>query len=1003
MTYKKWNNIIGWLVFAIATAVYLLTIEPTASWWDCGEFIATSFKLQIGHPPGAPLFMMMGRLFTLFAGNDLTKVAMMVNVMSALASSFSILFLFWSITMLAKKMYSKENVLSATQQIIIFGSAAVGALAYTFSDSFWFSAVEGEVYASSALFTAFVFWAILKWEMVADQKYADKWIVLIAYMMGLSIGVHLLNLLVIPAIAFIYYFKRYKPTTKGIVITSILSVVILGTIQYGIVAGMVKIASKFELLFVNSFGMPFHSGLMFFILFIIAIIAFGLYWTRKNNKYFANLIFLCFTFIFLGYASFAMILIRSNENTPLDENNPDDVFALLSYINREQYGDRPLIYGQCYNAELKEIVEGDPIYKRIDGKYKQVDYKRSYKFDDANCMLFPRMHSSEPQHITAYKNWTDCKDGVKPTFGQNLQFLFSYQINWMYFRYFMWNFAGKQNDVQGHGNIYEGNWISGIKFIDEMRLGSQDNLPNSLKDNKGRNVFYMLPLILGILGMIFHYKKNKNDAWVVMILFFMTGLAIIIYLNQTPYQPRERDYAYAGSFYAFAIWIGLGVAAIVEYISKLLKKNPSAVTAVAVTAACLVLVPGIMAKEGWDDHDRSGKTSARDFAYNYLMSCAPNAVLFTNGDNDTFPLWYLQEVENVRTDVRVANYTLLGGDWHIHQMFLKAYNSNPLPLTLKKEDYNQGSNDYLRFYDRGIKENIELKNVIDFVANPSDKAKLPTQDGTMVHYLPTSFFKITLDSARLVNNKTVDLKRYRPLKELTWELKKGALYKHEFMLYDFIGTNNFKRPVYFASSQSVEDILPLGGSFKLEGFASRLIPAVPIKQKIADNVNTDVMYENMVNVFRWGNLNKVGVYVDPESFRMAMMTRSVFARLANALIYEGKYKKAIKAIDKCMEVFPPKLIPLDMYSLPLAEAYYRCGESKKANDMVNELANIAKTELEFCLPSLKTKYRNDAYSRVEENMAILQNITEITKNNNQPELNKRYTQMFNEFAGMIQQ
>ncbi|MFI5219876.1 MAG: DUF2723 domain-containing protein, partial [Bacteroidia bacterium] len=712
--YNRVNNIFGWLAFIIAAYVYLSTIEPTGSFWDCGEFIATANKLQVGHPPGASLFLMTARLAILFAGNDVTLIPVTVNALSALASAFAILFLFWTITALCRKIVKPETGenYSTPQLITIIGSGLVGALAYTFCDSFWFSAVEGEVYAMSQFFTAIVFWAMLKWEHVANEKHADRWMILIAYLMGLSIGVHLLNLLCIPALAFIYYFKKYPVTRWGIIKTAIIGVMVLMVVQYGIISGFVQLGAHFDLLFVNSFGLPFWSGFLFFILLIVVGILWGLRYTKQKNKPVWNTAILCFAFILVGYSSFAMTVIRSMANPPLDENNPEHAFNLLGYINREQYGDRPLGYGQYYNARVVDQEEGAMNYAAIDGKYKEAGRKIIPVYEKDKCTVFPRMYSSQDNHVSAYKEWAGVKGDATPTMSQNLKFFFTYQVGHMFWRYFMWNFVGRQNDIQGHGGITKGNWLSGIKGIDKIRLGPQDHLPKSMTWNKALNKFYFLPFILGILGMLWHFKRNKSDGFVVMLLFIMTGIAIVVYLNQNPYQPRERDYAYAGSFYAFAIWIGMAVMALTDWLKKAVSP---VVSSVAVTLICLFAGPVIMAKDGWDDHDRSHRYTSRDFASNYLNSCAPNAVIFTNGDNDTFPLWYAQEVEGIRTDVRVVNLSLLNTDWYIDQMKRKAYSSDPVPFTWTLDKYVQGTRDYVPFYDRNLSGYTNLKDVMDFI------------------------------------------------------------------------------------------------------------------------------------------------------------------------------------------------------------------------------------------------------------------------------------------------
>jgi len=691
--FKQLNNIFGWFTFLVAAITYLLTIEPTASFWDCGEFITTSYKLEVGHPPGAPFFMILGRFFTILGGSP-QNAAVMINAMSALASAFTILFLFWTITHIARKLIKTEVEYTMGQTIAILASGVVGGLAYTFSDTFWFSAVEAEVYASSSLFTAMVVWAMLKWEDSADEPHANRWIILIAYLMGLSIGVHLLNLLAIPALVFIYYYRKYPVTRNGIIMSLLVSLLILGIVMYGIIPGVITVATWFELMFVNGMGLPFNTGVIIYSLLLIGGVIYGLHYTVQKRMVLWNTVLLGFIVIVIGYSSFAMIVIRSSANPPMDQNSPDNVFALLGYLNREQYGDRPLVYGHYYNTPLDKYVDDKPYYIQQKGKYVIADMRQKPTFDSNLSTVFPRMYSREPDHIEAYKQWANIKgrsvqstneEGEPatiqiPTFGENLKFFFRYQVNFMYWRYFMWNFAGRQSDIQSHGEISNGNWISGISFLDSYRLGDQSTLPAQFKDNKGRNKYYLLPLILGIIGILFMYNhsiEGRKNLWVVFLLFFMTGLAIVIYLNQSPFQPRERDYAYAGSFYAFTIWIGIGVIGVYELMKKYLPDTASAGIAGGLT---LLLVPMIMAAENWDDHDRSGRYTCRDFGANYLKTCKPNSIIFTNGDNDTFPLWYNQEVEGVRTDVRVCNLSYFQTDWYIDQMKSKAYSSDPLPI-----------------------------------------------------------------------------------------------------------------------------------------------------------------------------------------------------------------------------------------------------------------------------------------------------------------------------------
>ena len=1011
--FKKQNNIIGWITFAIATVVYLFTVEPTASWWDCGEYIATAYKLQVGHPPGAPLFQLLGRFFSLFAFGDVTKVALMINIMSVLSSSFTILFLFWTITMLAEKVAVREGEMTQGKMYAVLGSGLVGALAYTFSDSFWFSAVEGEVYAMSSFFTAIVFWAILKWERIADKRHGFRWLILIAYLIGLSIGVHLLNLLAIPAIAFVYYFKKYKTTTKGIIYTAIISILILSIIMYIIVPWIVKLSSLFELFFVNSLGLPFNSGTIVYFILLIGLIVWGLKYTIKRKKVIVNTIILCFIFILIGYSSFFMLIIRSNADTPIDENSPEDAISLLSYLNREQYGDWPLLSGQYFNSPIADYGDGTPVYikDKKKGKYVITDSRQNTVpiYDSKFTTIFPRMWSSQKSsHISMYKKYGNIKginirhtkpDGSteiinKPTFGENLQFFFTYQLGHMYFRYFMWNFAGRQNDIESQGELEHGNWISGIKFLDEWRLGNLDKVPESM-DNPAHNKFYLLPLILGLIGFFFLLNTNKKDAFVVFLLFFMMGIAIVIYLNQYPYQPRERDYAYAGSFYPFAIWIGLGVLSIYNALAKKIKEHK--LIAIATILVCLTLVPVIMAKDGWDDHNRSGKYAARDFAANYLNSCAPNAVLFTNGDNDTFPLWYAQEVEGIRTDVRVVNYMLSSGYWYIHQLGTKIYDSDPLPFTLTPEQYNKGVNQYIPFFNRNIKGYTELKEVIGFIASDNEQTKLPLQSGEKINYIPTKKFKLTIDSAKLVDNGIVPIELADQIvPSIEWELKQSALYKNDLMLLDFLATNNWERPIYFANPSALNKALNVDKYCHLHGIVYKFMP-VKAKNYISGlgGISTDPTYDILVNKAKWGNLNDPNVTVDRESARNSGIVKQNYIRLARALNKENKKDSAIVVLDKCLEFFPDEKFSYDYYILPFADAYYEAGALEKGNKIVERLVEVYEDNLNYysSLDAARAKsFDNDR----QQAIAIIQRLGQLAKENGQDSLSKKIDSIFYE-------
>ena len=996
-TFKKLNLSIGWITWIIASTVYLLTIEPTTSFWDCGEFIATAFKLEVGHPPGAPFFMLIARFFTLFGSPE--DAALLINSLSALASSFTILFLFWTITAFGKKLALKAGELTNPKIFAVIGSGLVGALAYTFSDSFWFSAVEGEVYAVSSLFTAVVFWAIVKWEGVANESHNLRWIILIAYLMGLSIGVHLLNLLAIPAIVMVFYFKKYKPTPKGIILALGLSIVILGTIQYGIIPGLIIIATWFELLFTNSFGLPFNTGFMFYLVLLIAGLAYGLHYTQKNSKVVLNTIFLCVSAIILGYSSFAVILIRSNANTPMDENNPENVFTFLSYLNREQYGDRPLFNGHSFNTPLDTkdpYGDGKPVYYQDaeSGEYIITDDRKNSvpNYDSRFMTILPRMWSTEARHKSHYIKWADFKGKPiryqdasgetkvinSPTFGENMSYLFNYQMTWMYWRYFMWNFAGRQNDIQGHGSVTHGNWISGIDFIDELRLGTQDNLPEMITDSKANNKYYLLPLILGIIGLVFQFTRDKQDGSIVMLLFFFTGLAIVLYLNQYPLQPRERDYAYAASFYAFAIWIGLGVYALYDLVSR---GKGNSIVAIGVTALTLVAVPGIMASENWDDHSRAKRYTGRDFAKNYLDSCEPNAILFTNGDNDTFPLWYVQEVEEYRTDVRVINLSLLNTDWYVNQMRLKAYDSDPVPLSLPEKKIRQGTNDYLPIYERKqIKGHIDVDDLIDFIKSDNPQTKIPVGTGQKIDYIPTKKLKISVDKEKVLANGTVlPEEADQIVDEITWVINKSYVLKNDLTILDILSSNNWERPIYFASTTGLASYIGLEDYFRAEGMAYRLVPIK--KQGRGDGnpgyVNSDILYKRLMEDFHWGGMDTDEIYMDETNRRMTMSLRITFSRLADQLTAENKLDKAKAVLDKAFEVMPEHNVPYDYFVMFLAENYYGIGEFEKGNEVVTRLVDIYEKEVIY-YQSLDPKFAVTVKNDLQQARGILNRLVVMT-------------------------
>ena len=1019
-SFKKVNLIIGWIIFAIASMVFILTTEPTASWWDCGEYIATAYKLQVGHPPGAPLFQMIGRVFSLLAFGDTSKVALMINIMSALSSGLTIMFLFWTIVYMARKIVVSHGEMTEGKMYAIFGSGIVGALAYTFTDSFWFSAVEGEVYAMSSAFTAVVFWAILRWESEADDKHSMRWIILIAFLIGLSIGVHLLNLLAIPAIAYVYYFKKFKPSLKGIIITGILSVASLGLIMNGIIPWVVKLSSWFELFFVNSLGLPFNSGTIFYFILLIGLVVWGIRYTIQKNKVLANTLLLSFTFILIGYSSFFMIIIRANADPPINENKPEDAISLLSYLAREQYGDWPISYGQYYNAPVVDAKDAKPIYVKDEkkGKYIITDSRKKVipVYDPRFCTIFPRMWSSQkPGHIQMYKKWGNIKgipievtkpDGtteikMKPTFGENLRFFFTYQVGHMYLRYFMWNFSGRQNDIESQGEIDHGNWLTGFDWFDSnvLGLGPQKTLPDSMK-SRAYNKFYLLPFLLGMIGLFFQLNTDNKNTLVVMLLFLMTGLAIVVYLNQYPYQPRERDYAYAGSFYAFAIWIGLGVLAIFDALSKKMNEK---VAAMAVTAATLIFVPGIMAKEGWNDHDRSGKYATLDFASNYLNSCEPNAILFTNGDNDTFPLWYAQEVEGVRTDVRVVNFMLASGHWYVHQMMRKAYESDPLPFTLTYDDYENGINNQVAFYNTNIKGYVELKNVIDFIASDDERTKLPLQSGEKISFSPTKKFKLTIDSAYIVKNKLVPEYMYdKIVPEIKWDVRQSYIYKNDLMVLDIIATNNWKRPIYFANPSSMNKVLDVDKYCHLTGFVYRFMPVLSKNYyKGVGGIDPIASYDILLNKCKWGNLADPDVYVDRESQRNSIMPKQNMMRVAQTLVQEGEKEKAVEILDRALEAFPNSKFPYDMYMIPFVNIYYDAGAMEKGNAVARQLYENSKQNLDY-YSTLKPKLAKYYDTEFNQAMGVLQQLSMQTKANNQMDLYKEIDSTFREQLQFMQ-
>ncbi|SFC57419.1 Protein of unknown function [Xylanibacter ruminicola] len=1052
------DNTLGWLTFLIAAFVYCSTIEPTASFWDCPEFITTGYKLEIGHPPGAPFFMLTANLFSHFA-SDATQVARMVNTMSALLSATCILFLFWTITHLTRRLLiSNWSELSMPKLIAIEASGLVGALIYTFSDTFWFSAVEGEVYAYSSAFTAVVFWLILKWEDQADEPHSDRWLILIMYMTGLSIGVHLLNLLCVPAIVLVYYYRRFPDANlKGSLIALAVSVVILAAVLYGVVPGIITVGGWFELFFVNTLGMPFNTGEIIYLILLVSCVIWAVYetQTQKHSLTIQNLAFLlsvgmlgipfygwgwsafligvvvlavlwfllkytrekellitarmkntmllCMLMLMIGYSSYALIVIRSSANPPMDQNSPEDIFTLGDYLGREQYGQRPLFYGPAYTSQValeqdgnycKPVMsKGKPVYQRKEkatadekDSYFVVRTKDEYKY--AQNMLFPRMYDAG--HAAAYESWMGGVDGSQvpydrcgeqmmvkvPSQLENLRFFLSYQCNFMYWRYFMWNFAGRQNDIQGNGELEHGNWITGFSFIDDARLGDQSMLPTELKENKGHNVFYCMPLILGLLGLFWqawYTRKRKTvvngvektveepigiqQFWVVFFLFFMTGLAIVIYLNQTPMQPRERDYAYAGSFYAFAIWCGMGVAAIIDWLNRKLKKENLVLTGL-VSLVCLV-VPVQMASQTWDDHDRSGRYCCRDFGQNYLMTLQEegNPIIFTNGDNDTFPLWYNQDTEGFRTDARVCNLSYLQTDWYIDQMRRQAYDSPSVPITWSRLEYCAGTNEYVQV-DPSLKAEVEklyrenpeeakqnfgekpfeLKNILERWVRSKNKD---------LHVIPTDTVYVTIDKEAVRKSGMMMAADTIP-DQMVISLKgKNALYKQDLMMLEMIAQCNWTRPIYVATTVGSENYMNLGDNFVQEGLANRITPFTT-NAPGAKNFDTEKTYNNVMNKFKFGGVDKAGIYLDETVMRMCYTHRRLLSLLAMNLVQEGKDKQAKAVLAKAEKALPSYNIPHDYQSgsLDLAKAYALTGQPKKAQQIID---NLWKKSTEYML------------------------------------------------------
>jgi hypothetical protein len=999
MHYKKINNLLGLFCFLVATTTYVLTLEPSVSFWDCGEFISCAYRLQVSHQPGYPLFAMLGKAFSLLSFGDRTKVAYFTNLMSALASGATIMFLFWTITALAKRLVKKSGELSLPQQIMIMGAGLVGALAFTFTDTFWFSAVETIVFAMSSLCTAIVFWAILKWEAQADEAGADKWIVLIAYMVGLSLGIHLLNLLTIPAVAMVYYFRRYKNiNVKSGIIAFLISILILGIVQFGIRGYTIYFAAWFDFFFVNSIGLGFGSGALVFFLLLFGLLVFGVLYSIHHKKPLLNLAFLCAIFIYFGYGSFIYIPIRASANTDLNNSHPDNAFTLHDYLNRVQYGETPLLSGPYFDAKIIDEKETGNNYRKGKTQYESAGKKISYVYDH-NTFL-PRMWSTEAdpeyaQNVQFYKQWLQLGDGQAPTFTDNLKWMFSWQIYQMYFRYFLWNFVGRYNDADGQQNTatVDGNWTSGI-------FDGSKHLPKSVTNDVSYAPLYALPLVLGLLGAFYQFKRKKRDALIVSLLFIFTGIAIVLYVNQNSIQPRERDYSYVGSFYAFAIWIGLGVIALAELAARKLNARFAALSSIAV---CLLAVPVLLATKEWRGHDRSTKRTAHDMAYNFLVSCPKNAILFTYGDNDTYSLWYDQEVEGIRPDVRIVCLSLFSGDWYIHQMQGKMNASAPLPITLPFDKYEEGVRDVIYFNDAKIAGPVEVKDIFDFITSDDSRTKATYQDGSVLNYLPTKNFKLTVDPAEVIKNGVVAPdQKSRLATEMDWKYPGNYVGKDNLAMLDILAHNHWERPICFTSTMSQQSMMGLLPYLYKEGFVYHLIPFKPTAAADAQTSksNSLVMYGNVMNKFKYGNF-KHARYLDNVSKTQFYLEMEVtFNDLTQGLIQDGRPDLAIKTLHKFDKEMPDINPDIDTAAQKffMAQNAFKLDDIKLGTQFVKSVDGYITDQLDYNYQLLKDNNNAAMDMRtVQLGMQLLNGISDTTKSGHQDDLSNQLQSQLKEY------
>lgn len=1002
--FKLVNILFGWVVFLISLVVYLLTLEPSVSLWDCGEFISAAYRLQVVHPPGAPLFLLLGRIFTLFATQGTNEVAIAVNVLSATASAFTVMFTYWIIVHFAKKISEiglNEVKVEFSKGLSIISAGLVGALTLTFIDTFWFSAVEAEVYASSSMFTAIAFWAILRWEtQKAIDPHADRWLIFIAYIVGLAIGLHLLNLLVIPAVIYYYYFNIYPYNRAHLIKASAIGLGALAVVQWGIIPGVVFLTSKAELFFRNGMGLPFYSGMIFTVIAMTAMLIYGIYYTAKKNMALWNTVILCATFIMIGYSSYATVVIRSLADPPIDMNNPEEAFNLLSYINREQYGDRPLLYGPYYNAKLVDVEEGKMQYRKGEDEYEEIGYKNEPVYDDGFSTILPRM-GDMTEKSQGYPLWSGSSQDAKPSFSQNMRFLFKYQLGWMYWRYFMWNFAGRQSDIQNiDGNPLDGNWMSGVKFIDQYRLGNQNDVPATLSSNKARNHYYFLPLILGILGIIIQFKRQKLDGYTTLALFLFTGILIIIYLNQPPLEPRERDYSHAGSFQTFCIWIGLGVLWIIEKLNKYMNRNMATIGALVIG---LFAGPVLLASENWDDHDRSDRYLGISFAKNYLNSCAPNAILFTNGDNDTYPLWYAQNVEGYRKDVRIINMSLLSTDWYSNALRKKVFDSEPLPMTSTTEQMVAGKREYIRFYNNGkLDQNkfYPLLDVVKFMLSDNQQ-QMASSGSELVNYLPTKKFRVPVDKNAIVENGVVDAKDIARVEdELRFEYTQNGMYKGNLVVFDIIATNaeqGWKRPIYFTTTTGSSAYLNLDEYFRHEGLAYRLVP-IKSDKNMRGMIDNDLLYKRLMEDYEWGNMEKGEMFLDDKATLVPRNLRILFAQLARNYANQGNNERALELLNKSFEVMPESILPMDLrLKLFYVDTYMQAAAKEAGIAKMEELVDEAKQRTTY-FKKFSTKFRNSVRSNLEEALTTINTCSQIARQNGENELADAYEKLFNELS-----